>query len=61
MKQSENKDAAYLKAVQIAEEILPNGPIGVRMAKLAVDKGLQVNIEYKICILYIYFFYVVSG
>ncbi|XP_026462259.1 methylglutaconyl-CoA hydratase, mitochondrial-like [Ctenocephalides felis] len=45
VKQSENKDAAYLKAVQIAEEILPNGPIGVRMAKLAVDKGLQVDMS----------------
>lgn len=44
MPQTENKDAAYMKALDIAEEILPNGPIGVRMAKLAVDKGLQVNI-----------------
>lgn len=27
--QNENGDAAYLRALQLAEEILPNGPIGV--------------------------------
>uniref|UniRef100_A0A1A9V7K5 Enoyl-CoA hydratase n=1 Tax=Glossina austeni TaxID=7395 RepID=A0A1A9V7K5_GLOAU len=42
--QNKSGDAAYLKAVSLAEEILPNGPIGVRMAKLAVDKGIQVDL-----------------
>lgn len=45
VEQNENNDAAYKKAVSIAEEILPNGPIGVRMAKKAIDHGLQVDLN----------------
>lgn len=43
--QNETKDAAYQRALSLAEEILPNGPVGVRMAKLAIDKGLQVDLS----------------
>lgn len=43
--QNEEKDAAFHKAVDIATEILPNGPIGVRMAKKAIDHGFQVDIN----------------
>lgn len=43
--QNSDKDAAYQKALEIAIEILPNGPIGVRMAKKAIDKGIQVDIS----------------
>ncbi|XP_054740275.1 methylglutaconyl-CoA hydratase, mitochondrial [Anastrepha obliqua] len=43
--QNETGDAAYQKALEIAEEILPNGPVGVRMAKLAIDKGIQVDLN----------------
>ncbi|XP_011184164.2 methylglutaconyl-CoA hydratase, mitochondrial [Zeugodacus cucurbitae] len=43
--QNEAGDAAYQKALKIAEEILPNGPVGVRMAKLAIDKGIQVDLS----------------
>lgn len=42
--QNDNNDAAYQRAVQLAEEIIPNGPIGVRMAKTAISKGMQVDI-----------------
>ncbi|KAH8354966.1 hypothetical protein KR093_003022 [Drosophila rubida] len=45
VQQNESKDAAYQRALKIAEEILPNGPVGVRMAKLAVDKGMQVDLS----------------
>lgn len=45
VKQNEHNDAAFNKAVEIAAEILPNGPIGVRMAKKAIDCGLQVDIN----------------
>jgi len=38
-------DAAYLRAVQLAEEILPNGPIAVRMAKAAINRGIEVDLE----------------
>lgn len=43
--QNENNDAAFNKALDIAKEILPNGPIGVRMAKRAIDQGTQVDIN----------------
>ncbi|XP_004517461.1 methylglutaconyl-CoA hydratase, mitochondrial [Ceratitis capitata] len=43
--QNDSGDAAYQKALEIAEEILPNGPVGVRMAKLAIDKGIQVDLN----------------
>lgn len=45
VEQNENHDAAYHKALEIAQDILPNGPIGVRMAKKAIDHGLQVDIN----------------
>ncbi len=41
--QNESGDAAYQKALEVAQEILPNGPVGVRMAKLAIDKGKEVR------------------
>ena len=44
VEQNKSGDAAYLKAVEIAQEILPNGPIGVRMAKLSISKGMQVDL-----------------
>ena len=31
------------KALELAREILPNGPVAVRMAKQAVDRGLEVD------------------
>ena len=43
--QNDEKDAAFQKALQIAVEILPNGPIGVRMAKKAIDHGIQVDLN----------------
>ncbi|XP_055594220.1 methylglutaconyl-CoA hydratase, mitochondrial [Uranotaenia lowii] len=41
---NKESDAAYQKALQLAMEIVPNGPVGVRMAKKAIDKGLQVDL-----------------
>lgn len=43
--QNETADAAYNRAIEIATEILPNGPIGVRMAKKAIDQGTQVDLS----------------
>jgi len=42
--QNDESDAAYQRAIKIAEEIIPNGPIGVRMAKRAINKGSSVDI-----------------
>lgn len=43
--QNDDNDAAYQRAVKLAEEILPNGPIAVRMAKAAINRGLEVDLE----------------
>ena len=43
--QNDDGNAAYLKALEIAREIIPNGPIGVRMAKVAINSGLEVDIN----------------
>ncbi|MEE6495572.1 hypothetical protein FKM82_002085 [Ascaphus truei] len=42
--QNEEGDAAYRRAVELAQEILPQAPVAVRMAKLAVNKGIEVDI-----------------
>jgi methylglutaconyl-CoA hydratase len=36
---------ALEKAISLAREILPNGPIAVRMAKQAVNRGIEVDRE----------------
>ncbi|XP_065346405.1 methylglutaconyl-CoA hydratase, mitochondrial [Cloeon dipterum] len=48
--QNDAKDAAFLRAMQLAEEILPSGPIALNLIKTAVDAGLQTSIDqgYKI-------------
>ena len=33
---------AYDKAVEIAAEILPQGPIALKMAKNAINRGMEV-------------------
>ncbi|KAI4502691.1 hypothetical protein M0802_002603 [Mischocyttarus mexicanus] len=43
--QNKNGDAAYQAALLLAREILPNGPIGVKMAKEAISKGMEVSIK----------------
>jgi len=42
--QTETGDAAYQKALQLAQEILPNGPVGIKMAKNAINKGIEVDL-----------------
>ncbi|XP_076242989.1 methylglutaconyl-CoA hydratase, mitochondrial [Calliopsis andreniformis] len=42
--QNKDGDAAYQAALSIAREILPNGPIGVKVAKVAISKGIEVPI-----------------
>lgn len=37
--------SAYKSALEIAREILPNGPLAVKMAKKAIAHGLQVDIN----------------
>jgi len=42
--QNENGDAAYQRSLKLAREILPNGPIGIQMAKNAINKGTEVDL-----------------
>ncbi|XP_069837726.1 enoyl-CoA hydratase domain-containing protein 2, mitochondrial [Dendropsophus ebraccatus] len=42
--QNEEGSAAYRKALELAREILPQAPVAVRMAKLAMNKGMEVDI-----------------
>ncbi|KAG2183322.1 hypothetical protein INT43_006327 [Umbelopsis isabellina] len=39
------EESAYSKAVSLAESMLPQGPIAMRMAKMAVSKGMQTDID----------------
>lgn len=44
VQQNKEGDAAYQTALSIAREILPNGPLGVKVAKAAITKGIQGTI-----------------
>ncbi|KAB0793827.1 hypothetical protein PPYR_13447 [Photinus pyralis] len=45
VEQNDDGNAAYLRSLGIAREILPNGPIALRMAKFAINKGVEVDIN----------------
>ncbi|KAM9325464.1 enoyl-CoA hydratase domain-containing protein 2, mitochondrial [Gastrophryne carolinensis] len=42
--QNESGDAAYKRSLVLAQEILPQAPVAVKMAKLAMNKGIEVDI-----------------
>lgn len=42
--QNQTGDAAYREALSLAREILPQAPIAVRMAKEAMNRGIEVDI-----------------
>lgn len=37
-------ETAFEKSLEIAREILPNGPLGIKFAKVAINKGKEVDI-----------------
>ncbi|KAL8595174.1 hypothetical protein ACOMHN_013847 [Nucella lapillus] len=43
--QNTQGDAAYLRALDLAMDILPQGPIALRMAKMAINHGSEVDIQ----------------
>lgn len=45
IEQNERKDAAYLKSLELAKKILPNGPVAIKMAKKAVNSANQITLE----------------
>ena len=38
-----DENQAYKKALEIASEILPQGPIALKMAKNAINRGMEVG------------------
>ncbi|KAM9831327.1 LOW QUALITY PROTEIN: enoyl-CoA hydratase domain-containing protein 2, mitochondrial [Neosynchiropus ocellatus] len=44
VQQNQTEDAAYREAMCLAREILPQAPIAVRMAKEAMNRGVEVDI-----------------
>ena len=45
VEQNEDRDAAFQKALQIAKDIVPQGPIAVRLAKQAINAGMQTDLS----------------
>ncbi|XP_069006154.1 enoyl-CoA hydratase domain-containing protein 2, mitochondrial [Embiotoca jacksoni] len=45
VEQNQTGDAAYREALSLAREILPQAPIAVRMAKEAMNRGIEVDID----------------
>ncbi|XP_032873640.1 methylglutaconyl-CoA hydratase, mitochondrial isoform X2 [Amblyraja radiata] len=45
VEQNEAGDAAYHRALSLAKEFLPQGPIAVRLAKLAINQGMEVDLK----------------
>lgn len=44
VEQNQDGDAAYQGALELAQAIKPQGPVALRMAKLAVNKGSEVDL-----------------
>ncbi|XP_051973691.1 methylglutaconyl-CoA hydratase, mitochondrial isoform X1 [Xyrauchen texanus] len=44
VEQNQSGDAAYLRALDLAREFNPQGPIAIRMAKLAINQGIEVDL-----------------
>ncbi|XP_028913133.1 methylglutaconyl-CoA hydratase, mitochondrial isoform X3 [Ornithorhynchus anatinus] len=42
--QNPRGDAAFLRALRLARDFLPQGPVAVRAAKLAIDQGMEVDL-----------------
>ncbi|NWH33133.1 AUHM protein, partial [Chloropsis hardwickii] len=42
VEQNEAGDAAYRRALALAREFLPQGPVAMRVAKLAINQGMEV-------------------
>ncbi|XP_049625531.1 methylglutaconyl-CoA hydratase, mitochondrial isoform X2 [Suncus etruscus] len=44
LEQNQEGDAAYKKALDLAKEFLPQGPVAMRVAKLAINQGMEVDL-----------------
>lgn len=44
VEQNSDGDAAYQRALKLGQEILPQGPVALRAAKFAINRGSEVDI-----------------
>ncbi|XP_066471059.1 methylglutaconyl-CoA hydratase, mitochondrial isoform X2 [Tiliqua scincoides] len=44
VEQNDAGDAAYRRALVLAQEFLPQGPVAMRVAKLAINQGMEVDL-----------------
>lgn len=44
-KQNGDRNAAYMKALELGREIIPNGPVSLKMAKVAINAGIDVDMK----------------
>ncbi|XP_075344876.1 methylglutaconyl-CoA hydratase, mitochondrial-like [Mycteria americana] len=44
VEQNEAGDAAFRRALVLVREFLPQGPLAIRVAKLAINQGTEVNL-----------------
>lgn len=42
--QNDTGDAAFHRSMEIAQQIIPNGPVALRMSKQAINRGTEVDI-----------------
>ena len=45
VKQNSDGNAAYMKALELGREIIPNGPVSLKMAKVAINAGIDVDMK----------------
>lgn len=45
VKQNSSGNAAYMKALELGREIIPNGPVSLKLAKVAINAGLDVDMN----------------
>lgn len=45
VEQNSEGDAGYQRALKLAQEILPQGPVALRAAKFAINRGMEVDIS----------------
>lgn len=43
--QNSDGNAAYMKALELGREIIPNGPVSLKMAKVAINAGFDVDMN----------------
>ena len=46
VEQNEESTKAYDRSLELAQAMLPQGPIALRMAKMAINRGMEVTLGF---------------